>query len=1185
MFLRGRVAGRSARILVDSGSTDVVLSRDFAESAGIAVEDCPGQFVELADRSQQPVARTREPVQFDVGPHYSEHLHFTLAPVKYDVILGLPWLESGNKQIDWHKRTISFVHAGRPVTLEAGKPSKRALRKDYGARVLNSVEVNKLLRKKQPVFQVVPDVTPRSAPPHVAPEAERCDKLRHEFADVFPADLPSELPPDRGMPFKIDLLPGATPVSRPIYRLSPAELEELRTTLDDLLAKGFVRPSSSPWGAPVLFAPKKDGGLRFCIDYRGLNKQTVRNAYPLPRADDLIDQLQGARYFSKIDLRSGYWQLPIATPDIEKTAFRTRYGHFEWLVLPFGLTNAPATFMDLMHKVFGDLLDRGVVIFLDDILIYSRSADEHERLLREVFTRLRANKLFAKASKCELWRTQVTFLGHVVSADGVSMEADKVAAVNDWPVPADDSDVRSFLGLATFYRRFVRNFAHIAAPLTDLLRKDVPFVWSDVQANAFAALKHAMVNAPVLSPYNPHLPCTVDVDASDFAVGAVLQQGTGGPETLKPVAFESRRLNRAERNYSARDREQLAIVHATHKWRHYLLGRPITVRTDHKPLLYPLKLEYMKGRHHRWEEQLNNFDLQLVYREGRSNVVPDALSRRPDHKVPPPADTTIDTAPTTSPTPAPSVTISARDIAQFKGQWHPPLRVPTQAGTTSCISVVSSVTPDPTFLAQVRDATQTDAYAQTVISRMIQADTHFDTFSLTDGILYRDNRMYIPPDRTLRTHVLQSMHDASTSGHFGMDKTEELTSRNFYWPELQKEVRDFVRSCSKCQRNKASNRAPGGLLQPLPIPQQRWEQITMDLIVQLPKTPRGHENLVVFVDKLSKQILLAPLTADTTAPAVARAYFDTVFRHRGLARSIISDRDPRFTGKFWQNLHKLLDTKLKMSTAFHPETDGQTEIANRAIEDMLRAFVNARQTDWDLHLTPVEFAYNNSVQASTGHTPFFLNLGMHPHTPASLLKPPTSDTPATNTFLDDISQALSQAKQHLVIAQNRQKQYADTRRRELLLHQGDQVCLSTAHLPLRARTHVRKLSPRWAGPFTVLQVVSPVAYRIDLPAHMQTHPVFHISQLKPYHSNNPDLFPDREPPPEPLPPHIADDPAANIDEILDTRIIRRGRSTRTEHLVLYRGQPRHDAHWVDNARLGLELVRGNEDVANVSGGG
>jgi hypothetical protein len=366
-----------------------------------------------------------------------------------------------------------------------------------------------------------------------------------------------------------------------------------------------------------------------------------------------------------------------------------------------------------MHKIFWDLLDRGVVIFLDDILIYSKTAEEHERLLREVFTRLRDNKLYCKESKCELWRTEVTFLGHVINKHGVSMEASKIEAVNFWPRPNDPSDIRAFLGLTGFYCRCIRRLSSIAAPLTDLLVKGAEFEWLDAHAHAFQSLKFALTHASILRPFDPSLPCTLDLDASDFAVGGVLLQGTS-PTELLPVAFESKRLNRAERNYSARDREQLALVHATHKWRHYLLGRPVTVRTDHRPLLYPLKLEFMKSRHHRWEEQLAQFDLDITYREGHLNIVPDALSRRPDHKP------------------------------------EPPVNLPV-------LAAVSSLQPDQKFLTAVRQVTSTDPYAQMVIGGMVLADTEYATFSLDDGLLYHSDRLYIPLVPALRTQVMHAI--------------------------------------------------------------------------------------------------------------------------------------------------------------------------------------------------------------------------------------------------------------------------------------------------------------------------------------------------------------------------------------------------------------------------------------------
>jgi hypothetical protein len=532
----------------------------------------------------------------------------------------------------------------------------------------------------------------------------------------------------------------------------------------------------------------------------------------------------------------------------------------------------------------------------------------------------------------------------------------------------------------------------------------------------------------------------------------------------------------------------------------------------------------MKSRHHGWEEQLAQFNLHLIYRKGRLNIVPDALSRRPDHKPEPPPNLPV-------------------------------------------LAAVSSLAPDPNFLTAVREATSTDPYAQMVISRIMLADTEFATFSLDTGLLSNSDRLYVPPVPELRTQVMHTNHDCNISGHLGMDKTEELTSWSFFWPNMQQDVRHYVRSCEQCQRNKPSNRRPGGLLQPIPIPHKRWEQITMDLIVGLPKTARENSGIAVFVDRLSKEIKIPPISDDTTAAAIARVYFDNVFRHKGLSRVIIFDRDPRFTSNFWRTLFRLLGTNLSFSTAFHPETDGQTERVNRVIEEALRPYVNARHTDWDLFLTPVEFAYNNSSQASTGHSPFYLNTGQHPLTPGSLLKPSPFDVPAAD---------------NLAVAQNRQKQYADTRRRPLILQPGDKVYLSTAHLPLPGRTQVRKLAPKYTGPFIVQQVISDIAYRLELPDHMKLHPVFHVSQLKLYNPNDDQRFTGRQVPPPP--PVITDqDPTYTVDQIKDHREVRRGNSTRTQYLVTFRDQPFHEARWVDS-RL-VQLAPSNEDVANVSGGG
>ncbi|KAJ0495623.1 putative nucleotidyltransferase, Ribonuclease H [Helianthus annuus] len=373
-----------------------------------------------------------------------------------------------------------------------------------------------------------------------------------EYPEVFPEELPG-LPPDRQVEFRIDIIPGAAPIARAPYRLAPTEMKELRTQLDELLAKGFIRPSSSPWGAPVLFVKKKDGSMRLCIDYRELNKVTIKNRYPLPRIDDLFDQLQGASYFSKIDLRSGYHQLKVRDEDVHKTTFRTRYGHYEFLVMPFGLTNAPAAFMDLMNRVCKPYLDKFVIVFIDDILIYSKSQADHEKHLRCILELLQREKLYAKFSKCEFWLREVQFLGHVVSERGIQVDPAKVEAVMNWQEPKTPTEIRSFLGLAGYYRRFIENFSRIAAPLTSLTKKKEKFIWGPKQQESFEVLKQKLSNAPVLTLPEGTDEFVVYCDASHTGMGCILMQKG------KVIAYASRQLKVHEKNYTTHDLELVAV--------------------------------------------------------------------------------------------------------------------------------------------------------------------------------------------------------------------------------------------------------------------------------------------------------------------------------------------------------------------------------------------------------------------------------------------------------------------------------------------------------------------------------------------------------------------------------------------------------------------------------------------------
>ncbi|KAA0039055.1 reverse transcriptase [Cucumis melo var. makuwa] len=611
------------------------------------------------------------------------------------------------------------------------------------------------------------------------------EPVARDYPDVFPEELPG-LPPHREIEFAIELEAGTVPISRAPYRMAPAELKKLKVQLQELLDKGFIRPSVSPWGAPVLFVKKKDGSMRLCIDYRELNKVTVKNRYPLPRIDDLFDQLQGATVFSKIDLRSGYHQLRIKDGDVPKTAFRSRYGHYEFIVMSFGLTNAPAVFMDLMNRVFREFLDTFVIVFIDDILIYSKMEAEHEEHLSMVLQTLRDNKLYAKFSKCEFWLKQVSFLGHVVSKAGVSVDPAKIEAVTSWPRPSTISEVRSFLGLASYYRRFVKNFSHIATPLTQLTRKGAPFVWSKACEDNFQNLKQRLVTAPVLTVPDGSGSFVIYSDASKKGLGCVLmQQG-------KVVAYASRQLKSHEQNYLTHDLELAAVVFALKIWRHYLYGEKIQIFTDHKSLKYFFTQKELNMRQRRWLELVKDYDCEILYHPGKANVVADAHSRK-----------------------------------------------------------LAQLTVQPTLRQRIIDAQSNDPYL--VEKRgLAEASQAVELSISSDGRLLFERRFCVPSDSAVKTELLSEAHSSPFSMHPGSTKMYQDLKRVYWWRNMKREVAEFVSKCLVCQQVKAQRQKPAGLLQPLSVPEWKWENVSMDFIIGLPRTLRGFMVIWVVVDRLTK---------------------------------------------------------------------------------------------------------------------------------------------------------------------------------------------------------------------------------------------------------------------------------------------------------------------------------------------
>ena len=659
--------------------------------------------------------------------------------------------------------------------------------------------------------------------------------------------------------------------------------------------------------------------------------------------------------------------------------------------------------------------------------------------------------------------------------------------------------------------------------MTELTKKDAAFEWTEKVESAFVHLKKQLVNAPILKLPNDNAEFILTTDASDFAVGAVLSQL--GEEGLQPVAFESRKMIPAERNYAAHEKELLAILYALKKWRVYLEGRRFQIQTDHHSLRYLQTQPNLSRRQARWLETLQEFDFEITYLPGKENVVADALSRRPDLRINVITDVGI-----------PEKT--KNDIRQ-------------------------ALTEDQEFDIVIR-ALSTDE--PNTISK-----SYLEHFELQEGLLYYDGKRLCLPKGPLRTDILYDHHDAAIAGHQGVERTYESIQRYYYWPKMSIDIRKYVLSCDSCQRIKASQQRPAGLLQPMPTPTSNWESISMDFITHLPATKDGKDTIVVFVDMLSKMAHFVAARSTDTAPEVARLLFENVFRLHRLPKRIVSDRDSKFTSRFWRALFDNLGTKLAMSTAFHPQTDGQTERANRTLEDMLRAYIGYRQNDWDRKLTAAEFVYNSASNASTKLSPFQMNYGKDPPTPSSFLTP-DEKVLATNEFLTTMDNLTNRAKDNLALAKKRQEETANRLRRDVEFEPGDKVLLSAANLMLesQATQPSKKLQPRFIGPYTITKKVSPVAYQLDLPPTLRIHPTFHVSCLKGY--EEPSNVPFREGPIEPPPAtSINDQDEYEVEQILDERTHRR----RKEYLVWWKGYPLYDSTWelAGNLENAAEAIR------------
>ncbi|KAK9397281.1 hypothetical protein NXF25_020642 [Crotalus adamanteus] len=1081
--LTSPVTGESMPLsaLLDTGCTRCLISKGVVQQMRIRVArlKSPIRF-EQVDGSLLggvPTTLVTEPVRMDIGGHW-ELIRFIVVPTMSEsVILGLAWMDKWTPTIWW-------AEGSRHLRLAVG-PQLRPPDDQTRGKELNS---SKLVQEKGEV---------------------RYPRVYDDLAAVFSKRECDCLPPHRRTDCAIELAPGAKLPKPRMYPMTFAELQELRKYIDKNLARGFIEPARSRIAAPVIFQGKKDGGLRLCVDFRGLNAVCIDQVYPLPLMKDLLTHLAAGKIFTKLDLREAYYRVRIKEGDEWKTAFNCPLGSYQFKVMPFGLQGAPAVFMQLINEVLHDHLYRGVLVYLDDILIYSQTLEEHVQLVRTVLRKLLDANLYCKLLKCEFHKTRIDYLGFRVSAIGIEMDPSKVHSVLEWQAPRTRHQLQRFLGFANFYRQFIPSFADMALPLTQLLRtktttgKPHPkqaLDWTVDCQWAFESLKRLFAKEPVLLHPDPSRPYVVQADASDVAVGALLMQRNGQGE-LQPCAYTSKKFTDPERRWAVWEKEAFAIKWALSTWRHLLEGaqHPFEVWTDHRNLMVLQTPRRLAPKHVRWAQYFQRFRFSLKVVPGGKNFLADALSRLPQYDSK--KEQVIQTI----------VPICSMDPAQTEG----------------CAKVV-------TLEEELQSVLLTDPWLQANPGLL----TH------RDGLAWYRNRLYIPSE--LRHRVFHQCHDSKVAGHFGFVKTLHLARRRFWWPSLRKDIERYVKECHICAQAKVVPKRPMGLLQSVSNPVRPWQDIGMDFLVELPNV-RGYTVIWTVVDLFSKQAHFVPCKGLPSARKLAKLFVQHIYRLHGAPRRIISDRGVQFTARFWRQFLVSIGTTQGLSSAYHPCTNGAAERANAAISRYLRSYISYQQSDWIDFVPFAELAYNNAVHKSTGLTPFQIVYGYDPVTlpggeaPGDLNLQPGDWMSRAGQVWGTVKKALQQAER---IA----KEQADKGRRlPMQLRVGDRVYLSTKYVKLQVPC--KKLAPKYIGPFHIVRIINPVTVQLQLPELLgKIHPVFHVSLLKPVEGDT-----HNKPPPGPIAPGRYE-----VQDILDSRW-RRGT---LYYLVLWKGYPLSEASWV-----------------------
>lgn len=882
-------------------------------------------------------------------------------------------------------------------------------------------------------------------------------KQQREILDKFIQDKFEMMKTSLGCTHLVEheIITDSSPIKQRYYPVSPVVQRYIDEELRKMLELDIIERSNSSWSSPVILVPKKEGGYRFCVDFRKLNSVTKKDAYPIPYVSSILDRLKGARYLSSIDIKSAYWQVPMKESSREFTAFTIPgRGLYHFKRMPFGLCNAPAVWQRLMDKVIGADLEPFAFVYLDDVIILSSTFEQHLELLEKIFRRLYDAGLTINKDKCHFCKPELRYLGYVVDKNGLRVDPEKVQAILKIPTPTSVKEVRSFIGMASWYRRFVPHFSSVIAPLCNLLRKRNKWTWTSECDQAFKIVKENLITAPLLHSPDFTKPFIVQTDASAFGLGAVLSQQFSDGERV--ICYLSRSLTKQERQYSTTERECLAVLWALERLRPYLEGSPFTVITDHHSLIWLNNLKDPCGRLCRWAVRLQQYNFSIIHRRGKEHVVPDLLSR---------------SVPILDAVSIPSIQPDF-DCSKTNDNWYLKLR--------------EKIIRDPILYRQWR-------VQNNVIYKYVQGSPP----ELTDE---EDHwKIVIPKEH--RQFLLNKEHSQPTSAHPGVFKTYQRLRQKFYWPKMKSDVIKFVKRCKTCIAYKVVQDKPCGLMGTRPVISKPFQLISVDIVGPLPRSSKGYLYILVVCDYFSKFVLTFPLRA-ASAKIISQHIENDVFLLFGVPQFLVSDNGTQFRSVEFKNLCQKYNTTILYTALYHPQSN-PTERTNRVIKTMLAVHVQENHRKWDVFLSPVTCAIRTLVHEVTGHTPYFILFGREHVIDGKRFAPVNvADKNLTYDRSEEridrrsgFEKLFTEVKEKLKSAYEKYSRQYNLRRRHVEYHIGDEVWRRNYALSSKTDYFAAKLSPKYIGPFRVKKKTGYCTYEI-VDETGKSSGIWHVKDLR-----------------------------------------------------------------------------------------